>query len=622
MVALALVGIFFLAAATDPARQAADPGGAEQQALAATIDRALAEAWGSQQITPAPAADDAHWLRRLSLDLCGVVPPASEVDAFLADPSADKRARKIDAYIEDRRLADHFSFLWSNLLVATAGKDANKTKRWVRPWLREQLEHHVPFREITRHLVADIGAARNPGSFAFVLSYRDSIETLAGVTARAFLGLQIQCAQCHDHPYDTWKRDQFNQFAGFFLELRGDHGLLSELQGGAGFRVIDKTPEWDLGDRLRKLAAPPDRKMDSRSETMGAMDAVDGANERAMAPKRAERTPAELAALTELIALCKPGKDGSRPLALLESDPVRLAALSERLPRDALELLTRYRDRQALFGKAGYLDGTRYVDTTTPSRRAAVADWIVDPKNPWFGRAIVNRTWDHLFGKGLIDPVDDLSGSKDQVVPELLDQLGRLFVEHDSDLRFLLGALVRTKAYAAGNAVAGDPGARALAERWFAAHPRRPLTLEQLATSLLSFGVAPQPDGAADTASFDDQRELLLIDLARCSPPPCDGSEAGLRFNIPLSLLLMNGKSAAAPEALRNESAVAALFDDARPAAVRLTPLFHATVGRAPAEGEADRLLATLAPSKGRGTAAIDDLFWALINSAEFRTNQ
>src|SRR5262245_56012048 len=239
-------------AAPRPQEAAAKP--LTQQELADVVDAALEAGWKEQELEPTAPADDATWLRRLSLDLCGSIPDRGEVERFLSESAADKRSKKIDEYLADRRFAENLSYLYTNLLLASSGKDAERTKPWVQPWIESQIEKGVPYRELVHHVIADAGSTTDPGSLSFILSYRDAIETIAGVTARTFLGLQIQCAQCHDHPFDKWKQTDFNRFTGFFLEMRADH-VPTNRKGVPLFRVLDMTPEWDLKERLHRIVA-------------------------------------------------------------------------------------------------------------------------------------------------------------------------------------------------------------------------------------------------------------------------------------------------------------------------------------------------------------------------------
>jgi hypothetical protein len=611
LLAGALLALATIAAARPEERSNIDP----RVALAAAIDAALRAEWDRAGLAPSAPADDMTWLRRLSLDLRGCAPLPAEIGAFLGEPAETRRAAAIDRFLGDPLFADHAAAIWSHLLVDEAGKDAEKTSRWLEPWLEERFAAGATLIELTRELVAGTGAARTPGGFAFTISFRDTPETLAGVTARAFLGLQIQCAQCHDHPYDTWKQEQFNRFTGFFLELRGDHGLLPEI-GGPGFRVIDRSPEWDLADRLRKLEGAEGRAARNEKmrggdddEAIGAM-APDG--DRGAAPAR--RTPAQKQALAELQKLCRETRPGVRAILEWRKDAAAVADLRSRLAPDALEPLDRYLDRCERFGVVGHLDGRECGSIEPGGRRAALADWMVAPENPWFARAQANRAFSWMLGKGLVAPVDDLTGSEDIVLPDLLEAASRAFMEQGGDLRFLLGALARTEAYALSATTPEGAEARTTAERRYAAHPRRGFTPEMLATTLLR-----ATGGAESLPELESRRPALLRELARCAPRRADDHDRALESNLPLALLLMNGDDVGAPAALREAAAGGALAADAPPEQ-RLAPWFLATLSRLPASSEAAALAQGLTGVPGAAAGA--DLFWALVNCAEFRTNR
>src|SRR5688572_7085656 len=274
---LAIAALFIALQADDP-----------RQALAERIDSALVQEWKQQGLVPALSADDATWLRRLSLDLCGAIPRPGETERFLADPSPDKRERKIDEYLADRRFADNQAQIWSDLLLSASGKDALRTEPWILAFLEEEFAKGTSFATITELLIRDSGTREEPGSLGFILSYRDAIETLSGVTARAFLGLQIQCAQCHDHPYDTWKQDDFNRFTGFFYDMRADHVPGGKSKDGL-FRVDDSSPERNLELRVRRMLSG--RRNDA-DPSMAPPPTGDDETDEARRKRRARRTKA------------------------------------------------------------------------------------------------------------------------------------------------------------------------------------------------------------------------------------------------------------------------------------------------------------------------------------------
>jgi hypothetical protein len=637
----------------------------EQQALADAIDAELVAAWSEQKLAAAAPADDATWLRRLSLDLRGTIPSAEEAAAFLADGAPDKRARRVDAFLADRRFSENLAVLWTDLLLSNAGKNAGRMEQWLETWLQEQFEQGATTADVARHVIADSEWTLKPGPLSYLLSYHDTIEVVSGVTARAFLGLQIQCAQCHDHPYDRWKRDDFNRFTSFFADVRADH-----LKGGDPlFRVFDRDPEWDLEDRLTHLlqasrrarknggggamddgnapmkpqgrptakrgpkgegaksqpdGAKPAGDVDE-TEPGGKGDAKNDANDESTDVMRgtsmSETVEADFdeSALLEVLKLCKNAPKGTSPFASVESDAAALTALFERLPSSARELCEKYREHRTLFHEAGYLDGQPYAAKEGTTKRAALAAWLVDAKNPWFGRAIANRFWGRLFGKGLVDPVDDLTGSQDRILAPLLDRVAAEFVAHGTDPRFLVGALVRTKAYALGNARGADVAECERAERWCAAHPVRNLTAYEMANSLVA-AVAPDEGrgSPADRAAAADHERRKLVESIASYFGGKDGASDGNPPSIPQSLFLMNGSHAERAERFGRGKALDRFQDETKPLEDRLRDLFLATLGRPPTAAEVERVAKLMKPG---ASAAVEDVLWALLNSTEFRSN-
>ena len=608
--------------------------GDDSRPLTVAIDSALDQVAATERLSTEPDCGDAAWLRRASLDLCGIIPAAAEVERFLADATPEKRDRKVDEYLASDRFSENLASLWTNLLLPSNGKQAERTNEWLEPWLTEQFSRGVPFSEIVRAIVSESGESRTPGAIAVTLNYRDSIETLSGLTARAFLGLQIECAQCHDHPFDHWKRDEFNRFTAFFADVRGDVTASRE-RGPPLFRVVDRNPEWDLSDRLAKLVAPPRKKKGAASSGEAMNDGPMGDD---VAATVGGFNADELAMVRRLMGLCQSTDGVSPPIRALVADADRYRELLARSPVATHDALGLYHDRRELFSAPRFLDGSDYTPAEGVSKRAALANWIVAPENDWFARAIVNRVWRQLFGAGLIEPVDDLSGSKDQVAPELLARLAREFSAHGTDLRFLIGAIARTRAYARANRKSDEGGVISRAERTFAAHSVRSFSAEQIANSLNRTLGQEGATGVADpTRSYTPRdsrnRDRLLAALGTILGARDTAGAQTFSPSIPEALFLLNGPSTE-PRAQAGRSEMVRAFGDVALGSVaRLTPVYLATLGRPPRPEEAERLLTHALAANPPATAgtkpgasdplieAFDDLLWALLNSTEFHTN-
>lgn len=200
--------------------------------VAVRIDALIAERWQNEGITPALLADDAEFMRRIYLDFAGKIPPVMEVREFLADESPDKRRRLADRLLDSPNYVAHFTDLWTNVLIPEAAADLQL--RYLKPgfeaWLRQKLERETPYDDLVREIItASFPSTQQyqyqdqftqPSATAFYTAKQGKPENLAAATARTFLGVRIECAQCHDHPFDAWQRKQFWRTAAFFASVQ------------------------------------------------------------------------------------------------------------------------------------------------------------------------------------------------------------------------------------------------------------------------------------------------------------------------------------------------------------------------------------------------------------------
>jgi hypothetical protein len=194
-------------------------------ALAARIDEHIAAGYADKKATPAEVADDAEFIRRVYLDLAGRIPRSSEVREFLADKAADKRRQLVDKLLDGRGYETHFSHVWRSLLITqTNNQQALGTQ--METWVRKRVRDNTPYDELVRQLltaeVLNNNPRRNPppavdpGIASFYQANEFKPENLAASTSRLFLGVKLECAQCHDHPFAKWTRQQFWEYAAFF----------------------------------------------------------------------------------------------------------------------------------------------------------------------------------------------------------------------------------------------------------------------------------------------------------------------------------------------------------------------------------------------------------------------
>jgi len=204
----------------------------DAQKLAERIDGHLDSRWRSDRITPAEVADDGEFLRRVSLHIAGTIPPVAEARAFLRNASPQKRSALIDQLLDSPQYLTNFSNFWRQLMMPEGNTDFQVRAQLpgFEAWLRQHLAKNTRYDAIVQELLTvplDTGRAMNSPfdgmgtatPLGFFQSKQVKPENLAAATSRMFLGLRIECAQCHDHPQDVWKRHQFWGYAAFFAGI-------------------------------------------------------------------------------------------------------------------------------------------------------------------------------------------------------------------------------------------------------------------------------------------------------------------------------------------------------------------------------------------------------------------
>jgi len=191
---------------------------ASSATVLAFVNDQLKAGWTQAGVTPSARADDAEWLRRLHLDLVGHIPSVREVEKFLADRAPAKRAIEVDRLLDSPEFARHFATIWTDLLVGRASRqEVNRPA--LAKFLRDSFQRNRPWQEIVYDLVTAEGRTDQNGAVNFLVAHlNDGAIPATGITARLFLGTQLQCLQCHNHPFGDTKQEQFWAFNSFFQQ--------------------------------------------------------------------------------------------------------------------------------------------------------------------------------------------------------------------------------------------------------------------------------------------------------------------------------------------------------------------------------------------------------------------
>ena len=355
--------------------------------LSETIDREIKAVWTREKLTPPVRSSDAVFLRRIYLDLVGMIPGWEETTTFLADTDPQKRAKLIDKLLADPRYGRHQAQVFDLAMLTRDpklldGAVGYRTRGRFREWLAKQFAANEPYDRIA----AKILQAEEDGSQLYFAVYPDTDEMVAAVS-RFFLGTQIQCAKCHDHPFETWTQKDYHGMAGFFartvsMEVPGKPEVTN--QKGKQYLVGEK----EVGDALFSL------------------EEVD--------PKTKKKKTIPI----------KP--------KFLKGDELK----EPELPKDYVE---------------AKLKPNELPPKPAFSRRQKFVEWMIAKDNPFFAKSATNRVWAQFMGRGFVHPVDDFSSSSNPSHPELLKAIETELVAHKFDLKWLIREIVSSHAYQAAD---------------------------------------------------------------------------------------------------------------------------------------------------------------------------
>lgn len=259
-------GLFGFAGLLTAGPAAFAQAGKNPQSLAKAIDAEILKALAAQKVPPSPRTDDAEFLRRVYLDIAGVIPTAEQAAGFLDNHGPDKRARLIDALLGSPEHARQMADLWKELLLPKTAAAMRRDQLPLFHWLNQSFAANKPWDNLFHELLTASGMQDESPATTFYIVH-ESVDMVADRVSRVLLGVQLQCAQCHDHPFADWKRDEYWAFAGFF----GKVGSLYQRspQGGERYGAGEMS--------TRKLMQPDSARQVPLKFLRGAAPQVDPA---------------------------------------------------------------------------------------------------------------------------------------------------------------------------------------------------------------------------------------------------------------------------------------------------------------------------------------------------------
>ena len=516
---LVLVSLFGVAVADEGTKEATQTSLSSDEKLTSDqladwIDNYFEQAWKDQGIIPAPPTSDSEFVRRVFLDLIGRIPSVAETREFLDDPQPNKRRRLVDELLQRGAFANHLANTFRDqMLAGSSAQEVRGLAPALETWLKLRFTANIPYDQVvTELLTATVDRNvnqpnRKPSPLAFYQAAEFKPEQLAANASRVFLGIQVQCAECHDHPFAEWKQPQFWSFAAFFKN--------ADIQ--------------------------------------------------------------------------RP--DGAMMMASEEADGIKIPGKDVLVP--------------ALF-----LDGSKPAPMENETRRHMVARWMTSRQNPYFAKAAINRVWGSYLGHGFVQPLDDLDPSHPPVYPEVFEALCKQFQLHHYDLKYVLRVISSTKLYQLSCRGAPHEGEDPLAVH-FARMPLRRLTGDQVYASFVqATGFRDANPNASDAVAREEFRERFTDS----APSPTE-----IKTTILQALSLMNGRHMSAATDLEKSEFLSVVAEAPFldwPA--RVETLFVAAFSRPPNSEEVELFQES---STIDSKTALADLFWVLLNSAEFLLN-
>ena len=474
-------------------------------------------------ITPSEPIDDAKFMRRVHIDIIGTLPLPQEVRVFLADSRLDKRSRLVDRLLERPEYVDHWANKWADLLRPNPYRVGIKAVLNYDNWIRESFRQNKPYDQFVRELITAQGSTWHNGAATL---YRDrrSPDEITTLVTQLFLGIRLECAKCHHHPFEKWAQSDFYSFAAYFARI---------------------------GRKGRGLSPP-----------------ISGSEEIILTSAKGRVT---------------------HPLTGATMEP------------------------RPLFGAAP--DAGAMADP-----RQALADWVTSSENDFFAQVIANRIWADLMGRGLVEPIDDLRATNPPSNGPLLEALADDLRQHGFNLKELIRTITTSYVYG----LSSTPTARNVADtRNYSRHYRQRLRAEVLLDSVSEITGVPDsfaamPPGSRAKEIWTHRIGSLFLDtFGRPDPnkdPPCERLEDS---TVTQALHMMN--STVLHQKVTSDKGRAAQL-----AATEQTPdeiveeIYLLIYGRFPDDEERTigRELFGTEPSERRH--AVEDLFWALMNTPEF----
>jgi hypothetical protein len=487
------------------------------------IDELVFEQLKTLGIPPSPVCDDSTFLRRISCDITGRLPTAEESEQFLADPDPAKREKWIDKRLDSEAYADFFANKWCSILRNKRQQESFAHGTYLfHDWIRQSLFENKPYDQFVREVITASGEMGENPPVVWYRSVRETNQQMED-TAQLFLGLRIQCARCHHHPFEKWSQQDYYGFEAFFTRV----------------------------GRKKGMQTGEERIFHQR----GVATAVNPRSGQAV----------------------KPAGLGSPTLELTaDEDP-----------------------------------------------RQALVDWMADPKNPFFARALANRYWKHFMGRGLVEPEDDMRVTNPATNPALLEALAKDFVDSKFDLKHMVRTICNSRVYQ----LSAEPnqynaGDKQSFSRYYPKRLGAEVLLDaidQVTGTDEKFGGLPAGTRAIQLPDTGFNSYFLTVFGRPEAASACE-CERSNEANLAQSLHLLNSAEVQNKLAAASGRAAALAGDKEHQHPQKIDRLYMQFYSRHALPEETALAVDYLKKAKN-DKAAYEDIIWALINTKEFLFN-
>lgn len=577
--------------------------------VAAEVDRLVLAELKANGVEPAGSSADEDFLRRVTLDISGTLPSARDVTLFGLDPNQSKRSAVIERLLESDEYAEAWARYWRDVIFLRAtNMRAGLSNGVFVDWMTGNLRDNRGWDDIATDILTATGDVKEIGSTALIFAQEGLPEDVAGEVSRIFLGIQMQCANCHDHPWDKWKREQFHELAAFFPRIS-----VRPVREGNMLRSYEIVS-------VDQSVNPQDRFLAMKENADRIFRFSDRNRDGKLVKSEVENNPLGRA-FEALLERGDTNKDGGLSLTELKAVefpmPMQTGRGStEHFMADLNNPSSPGQKIEPKFFLTGYSPKSGLSDQ---ERRTTFSKSLTSSRNEWFSRAFVNRMWAEMTGEGFYMPIDDMGPDRTASLPEVLDLLAVQFSSNGYDIRWLMKTIALTQTYQ--RAVRSvDPGSESVP--FASATPTR-LRGDQLYSSIMTVlgGDNAQTRGrgqqmGAGGGMYRGPRSprdqfSVLFGFDPSTP------QADITGNIPQALFMMNSPLLASQINARGFTKLTGLLRKFPENEDAINELYVLVLARESSDREL-KIATEYIAEVGNREEAFEDLMWSLLNSSEF----